>query len=39
MSTRIDDLDRKILMELQKDAARSLDDIAKVVGSSKTPVW
>ncbi|MEM6897881.1 MAG: Lrp/AsnC family transcriptional regulator [Pseudomonadota bacterium] len=26
-------------MELQKDAARSLDDIAKVVGSSKTPVW
>ncbi|MEM6478759.1 MAG: Lrp/AsnC family transcriptional regulator [Pseudomonadota bacterium] len=39
MAVRIDDLDRKILAELQKDAARSLDDIAKVVGSSKTPVW
>ena len=39
MATRIDDLDRKILAELQKDAARSLDEIAKIVGSSKTPVW
>ncbi|MEM9350371.1 MAG: Lrp/AsnC family transcriptional regulator [Pseudomonadota bacterium] len=39
MATKIDDLDRKILVELQKDAARSLDEIAKVVGSSKTPVW
>jgi len=39
MARRIDDLDRKILTELQKDAARSLDEIAKVVGSSKTPVW
>ncbi|MEL7299959.1 MAG: Lrp/AsnC family transcriptional regulator [Pseudomonadota bacterium] len=36
---RIDDLDRKILAELQRDAARSLDEIAKVVSSSKTPVW
>ena len=39
MSVRIDDLDRKILVQLQKDGGQSLDDIAKVVGSSKTPVW
>ncbi len=39
MSIRIDDIDRKILSELQADAARSLDEIAKRVGSSKTPVW
>ncbi|MGY3436480.1 MULTISPECIES: Lrp/AsnC family transcriptional regulator [unclassified Marinovum] len=36
---RIDDTDRKILKALQEDASRSLDEIAKVVGSSKTPVW
>lgn len=36
---RIDTLDRKILTELQSDASRSLDEIARVVGSSKTPVW
>ena len=39
MSIRIVDIDRKILSELQADAARSLDEIAKRVGSSKTPVW
>ncbi|MCV6586827.1 MAG: Lrp/AsnC family transcriptional regulator [Marinibacterium sp.] len=39
MSVRIDDLDRKILAELQRDAAQSLDEIARLVGSSKTPVW
>ena len=39
MSVRLDDLDRKILRELQRDASQSLDDIAKIVGSSKTPVW
>ncbi|QDY68979.1 Lrp/AsnC family transcriptional regulator [Qingshengfaniella alkalisoli] len=39
MSVRLDDLDRKILAELQRDATQSLDDIAKEVGSSKTPVW
>ena len=26
-------------MELQQDASQSLDDIARKVGSSKTPVW
>ena len=39
MAARIDELDRKILRELQRDASQSLDDIAKIVGSSKTPVW
>lgn len=39
MAFRIDDLDRKILSEMQADASRSLDEIAKAVGSSKTPVW
>jgi Lrp/AsnC family transcriptional regulator, cysteine-sensing transcriptional activator len=39
MSVQIDALDRKILQTLQEDASQSLDDIAKKVGSSKTPVW
>lgn len=39
MVSRIDDMDRKILDELQADAGLSLDEIAKRVGSSKTPVW
>lgn len=39
MSVRIDETDRKILRELQRDASQSLDEIAGNVGSSKTPVW
>ena len=39
MAFRLDDTDRKILVELQRDAGRSLDEIAQAVGSSKTPVW
>lgn len=39
MSVRIDALDRKILEELQRDASQSLDEIARRVSSSKTPVW
>ena len=39
MAAQIDELDRKILGELQEDAAQSLDEIARKVGSSKTPVW
>lgn len=39
MAARLDEMDRKILAELQRDAGRSLDEIAKAVGSSKTPVW
>lgn len=39
MDVRIDELDRKILRVMQADAGQSLDEIAKAVGSSKTPVW
>jgi Lrp/AsnC family transcriptional regulator len=39
MASGIDALDRKILKELQRDGGQSLDEIAKTVGSSKTPVW
>ena len=39
MADTLDDLDRRILAELQRDASQSLDDIAGRVGSSKTPVW
>ncbi|MDP7149347.1 MAG: Lrp/AsnC family transcriptional regulator [Paracoccaceae bacterium] len=39
MTARIDDTDRKILAELQRDAGQSLDEIARKIGSSKTPVW
>jgi Lrp/AsnC family transcriptional regulator len=39
MNTQLDAIDRKILTELQRDASQSLDDIAKKVGASKTPVW
>jgi Lrp/AsnC family transcriptional regulator len=39
MKVRLDQTDRKILAELQRDAGQSLDEIAKAVGSSKTPVW
>lgn len=39
MAVRIDVVDRKILAEMQRDASQSLDDIARAVGSSKTPVW
>ena len=39
MSVRIDAIDQKILSTLQRDASLSLDQIAKDVGSSKTPVW
>ncbi len=38
-TVRIDAMDRKIISELQIDAGRSLDEIARAVGSSKTPVW
>jgi len=39
MSVRLDAVDRRILAELQRDSAQSLDEIARAVGSSKTPVW
>ncbi len=39
MAVRLDEMDRKILSQLQEDASQSLDEIARKVGSSKTPVW
>lgn len=39
MRDRLDELDRKILLQLQKDTSPSIEEIAKSVGSSKTPVW
>ena len=34
-----DELDRKILVELQRESDQSLEALAKKIGSSKTPVW
>lgn len=39
MKFGIDTLDRNILNQLQEDSSQSLDEIARKVGSSKTPVW
>ena len=39
MAIRLDDTDKKILVLLQADATQSLDDIARKISSSKTPVW
>jgi len=39
MKVRLDEIDKKILQELQENADQSLDEIAKKVYSSKTPVW
>ena len=39
MAEALDTLDRKILAALQEDATRPLEELARHVGSSKTPVW
>lgn len=39
MADQLDKVDRNILRCLQDDASLSLDEIAKKVGASKTPVW
>lgn len=39
MAVSLDDLDRNILAILQRDASLSLDEIARRLGASKTPVW
>ena len=39
MAVSLDATDRKILIALQEDASQSLEEIARKVGSSKTPVW
>ncbi|MEC3862288.1 Lrp/AsnC family transcriptional regulator [Mesobacterium sp. TK19101] len=36
---KLDALDLRILDLLQHDASRSLEEIARAAGSSKTPVW
>ncbi|RYG92244.1 Lrp/AsnC family transcriptional regulator [Loktanella sp. IMCC34160] len=35
----IDQIDRKILRELQRDTTRSLDEVADLVGLSRNAVW
>tara|TARA_B100001057_G_scaffold491513_1_gene581930 strand:- start:47 stop:169 length:123 start_codon:yes stop_codon:yes gene_type:complete len=39
MSFQIDDIDKKIVSELQVDADQSLKVIIKKVSSSKSQVW
>lgn len=39
MTAALDDLDRNILALLQQDGSMPLDEIARRVGASKTPVW
>lgn len=39
MAAVLDDLDRNILVLLQQDATLPLEEIARRVGASKTPVW
>lgn len=39
MAAALDELDRNILALLQQDAGLPLDEIARRVGASKTPVW
>jgi len=39
MTAALDDLDRNILVLLQQDASLPLEEIARRVGASKTPVW
>jgi Lrp/AsnC family transcriptional regulator len=39
MAAVLDDLDRKILVQLQQDSSLSLDEIARRLGASKTPIW
>lgn len=39
MMAALDDLDRNILALLQQDASQPLDEIARKLGASKTPVW
>ena len=36
---KLDAIDLKILAELQRDAARPIEEVAEAVGLSKTPCW
>jgi len=39
MTVSLDDLDRNILALLQEDCSLPLDEIARRLGASKTPIW
>ncbi|MDE0044454.1 MAG: Lrp/AsnC family transcriptional regulator [bacterium] len=39
MAVQFDGVDRNILVAMQEDASRSLDDIAQMAGASRTSVW
>ncbi len=39
MADQLDAIDRKILAVMQEDASLPLEEIARRVGASKTPVW
>ncbi len=39
MTNQLDPIDRKILLTLQSDTNQPLEEIARKVGASKTPVW
>lgn len=39
MPVKLDDIDRKMLLQFQKDATWSMDRLAKHVGVSKTAAW
>lgn len=39
MTDSLDEIDRKLLMVLQKDAGQSFERIAKNIGLSKTAIW
>ncbi len=39
MANQLDSTDKKILLALQADASQPLEEIARKVGASKTPVW
>ncbi len=39
MAVQFDGVDRNILVAMQEDASRSLDDIAEIAGASRTSVW
>jgi len=39
MTRPLDALDRKILSAIQQNSDQSLEELANVVESSKTPVW
>jgi len=39
MAVQLDGVDRNILMAMQEDASRSLDEIAEKAGASRTSVW